>query len=328
MTNIPAGAHLEITFDPSASLSQLPQATSPLGGGNTSSNGVSFAQDSAGLLVGQEDIAQIAEASVLGLPLTIPGASAGATATLFSGQKALYNDQALMDFISFLTKSSGRSFQSMPNGDFLAFFPDYFGWSQEAPYFNISDLEIMDLTIDVSDDSLATHVFTTTDLYHTGSVTLLDELASTVASIEDIKTFRSLTNVGDQFDPVAFMQRYGARPLLVQDTPEIKDSFLQYMYGWMQFLEQWAKLFIAAPTITFMPELYPGGRVQFGTHDLTMFIDSVTHNFDRQSGFTTEPTLIAPSTVSQGDKSFSFGMVLAENGYNNLPKPNPVTKKS
>jgi hypothetical protein len=93
---------------------------------------------------------------------------------------------------------------------------------------------------------------------------------------------------------------------------------LQFMYGWMQFLQNWASMFYATPTFTFMPELYPGGLVEFSGKDLVMFINSVTHNFDRAGGFTTTAELTNPSTRSKS-ADWSYGAVLS-GGFNQKGK--------
>ena len=46
---------------------------------------------------------------------------------------------------------------------------------------------------------------------------------------------------------------------------------------------------------TFMPELFPGGKVGFPNHGLVMYIESVTHEWDLNTGFDTHAQLTAPS---------------------------------
>jgi hypothetical protein len=213
----------------------------------------------------------------------------------------------------------------MPNGDFLAFHPDFFNWSNQAPYLTISDIETTNLTISLSDDKLATHVFTTADsFYANGQIDTVDKLASTVASVESIATFRDLVDIENDFNPIAFLQRYGARPLTVE-VPEIKNSFMQFMYGWMQFLENWAMMFNASATFTFLPELYPGGLIEFKSKDLVMYINSVTHDFDLQGGFTTSAELSSPSTSSH---QFHYGMVLSDGGFSRSFQQKPIVPVS
>jgi hypothetical protein len=228
------------------------------------------------------------------------------------GELALANDVPLMEWIQTICKSSGRSFQSMPNGDFLAFYPNYFNWAKgddtySQPYLDISDIEIIDLSITLSDKPLATHVFTVGDTYW-GNESQIDAnlLGAAVASIESVKNLSDFVNLDPNFDPVAFMSRYGARPATFNE-PNIKNQVIQFLYGWKHFMEKWAEQFDCQVQFTFLPELWPGTLVNFKDHDLQMFVQEVTHNFDRSSGFTTSAVLSAPASTG----GFNYGMALA-----------------
>lgn len=303
------GNHIHISFQGGVSPSQIPGATG--GTALVSDDPLQQQLGATGVNVNQDTVAEIAASIAIGLPLVFPLVSSNFEAEYLRGQRSLMNDVPLIEFVEFMAKASGRHFQSMPNGDFLAFYPDYFNWSGQTPYLRIADIETMDLNIELSDDRLATHVFTTADsLTLNGEIDFSDKMASTVASVEAVNTFRDMVNVKD-FNANEFLQRYGARPLS-QDALEIKNSFMQFMYGWMTFLQHWAEMFTANPTFTFMPELYPGGVVEFASKDLVMYINGVTHNFNIGGGFTTTADLIAPSTRS---KQFNYGMVLTDGGY-------------
>lgn len=243
------------------------------------------------------DITSFAASTAAGFTLGFPALADMTESTLLTGPRALANDTPLLEWIEFICQASGRSFMSTPRGDFLAFYPDYFNWTQESPYFTISGIETIKLDIDVGDEELTTHVFTTGDIYPGTLGTpagIVDKMASSVASIEDPKTFQTLVNAPG-FDVPKFLQRYGARPHS-EDRPEIKHALLQFMYGWMYFLQKWAKQFYCEGEFTFMPELIPGGLVDFYDQDLIMFVQEVTHTFDRTAGFSTTASLIAPST--------------------------------
>jgi hypothetical protein len=315
------GNHIHISFIKGVSVSQIPtKGAIPVTSADQSYAGTT------GVKATEDTVAEIAASVNLGMPLIFPLALNEAESNMiFRGARALANDVPLFEFVEFLCKASGRNFQSMPNGDFLAFHPDYFNWSNQSPYLTISDIETMDLTIAISDDKLATHVFTTADsFYANGQIDIPDKLASTVASVESISTFRDLIDVQNDFNPTEFLKRYGPRPLSIE-VPEIKNSFMQFMYGWMQFLENWAMLFNAQPTFTFLPELYPGGLIEFKSKDLVMYINSVTHNFDLQGGFTTSAELIAPSTSS---RKFHYGMVLSDGGFSAAIQQKPIVPTS
>lgn len=265
-----------------AGTNNIVQITSP----QASGTGISFTA---------QTFSQSVAAYGMGLPLVFPMAQSAAEAQLFTGERAYQDAQPLMNLVEFICKASGRNFKSTPRGDFFAFYPDYFNWTKKTPYFVITDIETQDLTINFTDQPMATHVYTTADTMAAGSINISEELFSTVTSVESLGSFPELVNARKDFNFTKFLEKFGARPLN-EEVPEIKNSFMQFMYGWMTFLEQWAKLFEANPTFTFMPELIPGGLVRFASRDLTMYINEVTHNFDRHTGFTTTANLISPST--------------------------------
>jgi len=222
-----------------------------------------------------------------------------------------------MEWVQTITTASGRRFQSMPNGDFLAFYPDYFGWSNDpnfaTPYLLISDLEIIDLSIDLTDDNLVTHLFTVGDVVPTGTIDYIDKIYSAVASVETMGAFKSFIIPNDlSFDARTFLQRFGARPR-TDEIPEIKHPIVQFLYGWMNFLKQWAEQFDVSMTTTVMPELWPGGRVQIKNHDLILFVEEVTHNFDRANGFTTTARLSSPTPVRPNARNSGLAL-LGESG--------------
>src|SRR5207302_8120269 len=82
------------------------------------------------------------------------------TADHLSGARALLNDDYLLNYIRPYVNASMRSFCSGPNGDFIAWFPDYFNQFGIAGVMEIADIELQDFSMAWSDEYLATHVFT------------------------------------------------------------------------------------------------------------------------------------------------------------------------
>ena len=264
---------------------------------------------------------------------TLPSSDA-LTAMSLSGKRALANDMPLFDWISTMCKAGGRRFCSMPNGDFLAFFPDYFKDFERTPYFIIRPIEIVDLQIQVSDRDLFTHVFATGTQF-SPTIDLLDRMVSMVASVEE-PAFNMFINVEDGKKTakqqkgkkkskkkktndlnvwkgaIPFLQRYGARPFPL-DLPEIRHPVLLWMAAWLEFQKHWANQFSTDAEFTFMPELLPGGIVNFD-NKITMFVESVTHTFDMEGGFKTSAELNSPASVNKNDKRFG-GMVLAGGNF-------------
>lgn len=240
-----------------------------------------------------------------------PSAMEMAEALLFQGQKSLMNDKPLFPFVEQLSSASLRQFQSLPDGRFFAFFPDYFGeFGHSKPYWNIRDIEILDGTVELNDDELVTHEFVVGDTIPFGGIGLPERLLSsgvvTVFNAFDVggndnkqmvKTFGGKKGKEEALD---FLKRYGARPEY-HEAPMIRSPYFELLLAWQRFQLAWSRQFNTEFTFTFMPELYPGGKVGFPDHGIKMFIESVTHSFDYTGGFTTTATLTAPSHYGSGD---------------------------
>lgn len=270
--------------------------------------------DPAGGATGQggistpEQIAQIAKQSAW-FTLQFQGSDIVASEQL-TGKRALSNDISLLDWFTSIIPASGRSYMATPDGSFLAFYPDYFGYYGRSPYFRIADIEITELEIQRNDQNLTTHVFGTGPFLDMQINTYAREL-SQIASIEDTETFRAFvnvpiddprTNVNEGLDVSAFMKRYGARPYQY-DLPDVRNPVLVWMATWMKFAQLWSQQFTANATFTFLPEVIPGGLVAFGDR-ISMFVEEVTHSFDRTSGFSTSATLSSPAAID--DKRFPW----------------------
>jgi hypothetical protein len=261
---------------------------------------------------------------------------------LLTGQKSYMNDQSIFPFIQQLTQGSLRSFQSMPNGNLFIFFPDYFGgFGARVPYFNITDLEILDGKIYLTDEALATHVYVTGDTIepNANTVTILDQMASTgVVTVENAGIANFINHNTEQTingsqapfldspqDVIAFLQRYGIRPL-VNDMPMIRSHYFELFVAFQIFMLMWARQYETTFTFTFMPELYPGGIVAFPQHEIAMFIQDVYHTFDYQQGFTTTATLMAPAAYNPSNKDitpYTEGLVV-QGSVLGVPNPGGV----
>jgi hypothetical protein len=65
----------------------------------------------------------------------------------------------------------------------------------------------------------------------------------------------------------------------------------------------WANQFQSTLSFTFMPEIYPGGKISFPSHGIQMYVQSVTHSWDYTEGFTTDAVLTAPSRIDGAENS-------------------------
>jgi hypothetical protein len=267
-----------------------------------------------------------------------PGAAELAEAKELKGERSLMNDKPLFPFIEQLTEGSMRNFQSMPNGNFYGFFPDYFGgFGHRKPYWQIDDIEVLDGKIELSDETLVTHMYVVGDTYpgngigtqerqsSLGIVTIFDTgMADFInRSNEDFKTISQKAQkddkhidrsfLGGREDVLNFLQRYGARPLL-EEASFIRSPHYEMYIAYMRFMEKWSEQFKTTFTFTFMPELYPGGIVAFPGHDIQMYIDEVHHQFSYEEGFTTQANLMAPAALNGVNSPITKGMVLAGSG--------------
>jgi murein DD-endopeptidase MepM/ murein hydrolase activator NlpD len=250
---------------------------------------------------------------------------------LGSEHKGLMHDQSLLPFIQELCTASLRSFQSLPNGDFYAFYPDYFGeFGHHPPYWLIDDIEILDGGINLSDDALATHVYVVGDntwavnspdntllnmLFSAGDINIFNAFID--PSIIDTSTSSSATpppkttskttpaNILESSEAVSFIERYGARPLVL-NVPQVRSSIFEMLLAYQQFMLAWSNQFLTPFTFTFMPEIFPGGKVGFPNHGIQMYVNSVTHTWDyAEGGFQTQAEMMAPSLL-QGVDAANF----------------------
>ncbi|HEY6020547.1 MAG TPA: NlpC/P60 family protein [Candidatus Paceibacterota bacterium] len=222
------------------------------------------------------------------------------------------NDESLLTSVSQVSSGSMRSFMSGPNGDFIAFFPDYFGINETQAVWDIEDVEIIDLKLQINDDELVTHVYTVGDTNMNGSVDIGDWIASSgevsiksKAIMEQVLAMQS--NTGFLADPIAFMQRYGMRPMTNQ-LSIIRSHYYEFFSSLYTFLQQWSKQFSTVVQICFMPELFPGMRIKLAKHDVCVYVESLVHVFDFEEGFQTYPTISCPSTPSGGVEGLPIAM--------------------
>lgn len=233
----------------------------------------------------------------------------------------LMHDQQLLPFIQQLTNASMRSFQSLPNGDFYAFFPDYFGeFDQHPAYWEVDDLEILSGDIYLNDSSLVTHQYVVGDntwpadsgmyneLFSTGVITIYNafqqgmgingqgNMAETQNTTVKGQEDGGMADVMDQNEAIEFVKRYGARPQ-VSTYPQVRSSLYEMFLAYQEFMVAWANQFRTTFSFTFMPEVYPGGKISFPNHGIQLYVQSVTHTFDYTEGFTTNAVLTAPSSL-------------------------------
>lgn len=280
------------------------------------------------------DIESIATSAAFNTVFAFPSIENMQAALMLTGAKSYANDTSLLPFLQQMTAGCLRQFQSMPNGNLFVFYPDYFGAWGKKPYFEIEDVEILDGKIELNDEALTTHVYVAGDVLvpNSNQASIFDLVVSPgVIDLENV----GLGNIIDHGpkeegpgnvagspnfletpqDVVNFLNRYGVRPL-VEKIPVIHSYYYELFMAYQLFQLLWSKQYQTPFTFTFMPELYPGGRVAFPSHGIAMYVDEVYHEFDYTNGFTTQAKLSAPSAFNaqSGTQSpYTEGLIVEQN---------------
>ena len=245
-----------------------------------------------------------------------------------TGKHASLNDQPLINFVKTMCSARMCHFQSGPDGSFNAFYPDYFGLDGTAPTLILEDIEVKDFTISVNDNALATHVYSQGS--HGPDQNLLSGMEGYMTSpglvtIEDEWLFKLATQEmyfrpeSDITGVDEFLGRYGIRPYRGGDFPNINsrdNPAAMLVVAIKVFMERWAQQYDSRIQLTFMPEIFPGMRIILASHNLAVYVQSVTHSFDYNSGFTTTCQVMAPMQPrSQAERDAMWADILA-----NAPK--------
>lgn len=229
---------------------------------------------------------------------------------LLKDEKARLNDEPLISTIQTVAKSSMRSFMSAPNGDFVAFYPDYFGHYGSKATLTLDQVEMKDVFIQASDREITTHVYTAGLIRELQQFDLTTWLRSAgVVTIEQDYIFEKLMALtderGEKITAESFLERFGARPVTAQ-YPQIRTHEFEYFLAVQLFLQKWAAQYSTNVDLTFMPELYPGMRIVLQGLDIAVYVEAVTHNCSYTNGFTTTATISSPSAL--GNNTTKIGL--------------------
>jgi hypothetical protein len=243
------------------------------------------------------------------------------------GVRALLNDQPLLGgFLKNVVNASLRSFCSAPNGDFIAWFPDYYGLWGTAAKMVVQPIEVLDFDVTWSDDFFVTHQFTVLGFMNqidlaegTSSVVFGDTNSLAVATyglanIDVPAIMEALFGVKATKDEAAkfaqfIYRKFGARPdyQVIDGMIANNDKRAEFFSALYLFMRQWAYQYNATVPLTFMPELWPGMLLQIPAFDFQAYVTTVTHtfNFGQGGGFRTEVNLAAPARMpkSEGGKA-------------------------
>ena len=262
------------------------------------------------------------------LPWLVDSTSSAATslANALVGVRALMNDQPLLPYLKNLFTATMRSFCSAPNGDLIAWLPDYYGIWGTAGVVVIEEIELQNFTIDWSDDYFVTHQFTVAS--KVGGVTLdaaTGSIANSalftadggmiqtetvgIASIDISAIMYALFGINSTPEESAVFadyiyRRFGARPAY-QDMPGIQGPQAEFWSALYLFTRAWAAQYNCDIPITFMPEIYPGMLVQIPAYDFQAYVTSVSHSFSfgDGGGFKTTLNVMAPAHLAGNSKN-------------------------
>lgn len=263
---------------------------SPVGTGDSYSSGASSGQTS-------EPIAQNLFATFF-----TPDRFASSIAELWTEDHKDYLDaEPLIQMVQSVSRASLRNFASAPTGEFMAYYPDYFGLDGKKAIMRLEDIELKDVKINFSDDNLTTHVYVAGDnLAGLGNEPNINNWLESAGSVtvEHEWLFERLQQIapGDLggVNGQQLMKRFGVRPIRIPIAMAGKKN-LEFLLACQIFMEKWAQQYQTVCSFSFLPELFPGMRIILAGHNLQVYVSEVIHTFDFDNGFSTTATIMAPS---------------------------------
>lgn len=244
------------------------------------------------------------------------------------GPRALSNDTYILPYIQQLLGSCLRSFCSAPNGDFMAWFPDYYGLWGTAAKMVLQPIEVMDFTVDWDDAGLITHQFVTgvvdgsqmlslqNGVLTNGVEAVLRFDSAGIATIDMPGIMSALFGLEQTADEAkqfrdAIFQRFGPRQNY-EEVQGIIQGTGEFFYALYLFMQRWAYQYNANIPMTFMPELWPGMLIQMPFFNFQAYVNEVTHTYRFGPGgaFTTSVNIAAPARLDGKDNRLA-GLPLA-----------------
>lgn len=250
------------------------------------------------------------------------GFAPGGMGDVLSGPRAMMNDTPLLPYLSQLLSATFRSWCSCPNGDFMAWFPDYFGLFGTAAKMNIKSIELQDFTVEWTDQNIVTHQYVvgvpngyfdpnsgTVSAGGTNDNYAWENITGGIATMDFPEIFKPIFGgpAGQDFIDT-YMKRFGGRPD-VQQVPSIQQGSLsEFFMALFLFMQRWAAQFQANVPMTFMPELWPGMLMVLDEFNFQAYISEVRHNFKfgDGGGFQTTAAICAPARTTEQDSIFGL----------------------
>jgi hypothetical protein len=249
---------------------------------------------------------------------------------VLSGARAMMNDTPLLPYLGQLLSSTFRSYCSAPNGDFMAWFPDYFGLFGSAAKMNVLSIELQDFTVEWVDQHIVTHQYVVGvphGYFDPNTAQLSAGGTNNNYAWETITGGIATMDFPDIFKPIfggpasqefidTYLKRFGGRPD-VQQIPSIQQgSLMEFFMALFLFMQRWAAQFQANVPMTFMPELWPGMLLALPEYSFQAYISEVQHQFKfgPGGGFQTTASICAPAKTDQADSIFGLLPIGGEAG--------------
>lgn len=279
-----------------------------------------------------------------------------------TGIKTFLNDQPLLPYLKNLMNGIMRSFCSAPNGDLIAWFPDYYGLWGTAAKFTIEPIEVLDFNVTWNDEYFVTHQYVATTPGGSLASNQLDLLSGTLSSnltsdpialTESIAYTRGIASIDvpammyalfgldmNDGDAAKFAEyitsKFGVRPNFMA-IPTVSGPAAEFFCAVFYFMRNWSYQYNADVPLTFMPELFPGMLMQIPSFGFQAYVTTVTHQgqFGDGGGFTTTVNIASPAKIAGGEYTEALGMIPEAAGINSrvstallAATPNAVTPTS
>lgn len=228
-----------------------------------------------------------------------------------TGDRAWINDTPVIEILKQIAPSSQRDFMSAPNGDFVAFFPDRLGQYSNFPTLRVRDIEVVDFKSMISDDSLTTHYISWGDFPFPGGGEGHNNVTDTFFSggmltLQQGEVIKFLLGITDNTEAAdlgsKIIQKFGIRPKTEQNY-YIRNRGYNFAVALHRFQEFWANQWRFMVDFTYLPEIYPGMRIELVDREpnpIAIYVESVEHSGNRTSGFKTTVVASTPTVFQDG----------------------------
>lgn len=259
---------------------------------------------------------------------------------IFAGPRAMMNDEPILPYISNLMGAAMRSWCAAPNGDFMAWFPDYFDIWGTAGRMDVRSIELQDFTVEWWDQQIVTHQYVvgvphTLFDTRTGGVSANPDAGGQlywqlttqgIATMDFPQVFRALFGQDASAKFIQdYLSRFGGRPNMVA-IPSIQQGRPEFFMALYLFMQNWANQFRASVPLTFMPELWPGMLLRLPEFNFQAYVNEVTHSFQFGKGgfFLTDVNVVAPARLT--DRTDMFGLLPLGGTRHVEPKETSLSK--